>query len=434
LHEGIGMRHCSTSLTLIALACATAKAWCGPDCLSYRVGDTLYAWDPRPELGIGVHQMTPEHIDLVKALGIRLVRHTLYWSQIETTATPGQYAPEALEHWDDLVRRCDAAGILLVVVVHGNAPGCSFATRQESYRRFAAFMGAMAARYRSIRYWELWNEMDSAFTDLFGAQDGLPLRERGRLYAEMLKLAYPAIRQANPQALVLTGGMTDWDEFPEGIYEGGGREVFDIMNIHTYGVPIVWAFVDRGMKVRALMQRHGDAHKPLWNTEFGVDAGNLIGAWGYPHGRGEDDAQALDRMMTEQWAACLDAADKYGLYQKILPYQLQAGNERNDGGQIATETRLPEGHTIDDYGFGILRRDGRTPRPTYDWLKERDFNRAIRESPTRRVDVEFWSWDGKAPVGCEMNRWRPHYVRIAGAQLGSDYPLMFPLTAVTFPP
>jgi len=52
-----------------------------------------------------------------------------------------------------------------------------------------------AAAERGIKYFLI------SFTDLFGANDPkVPLRQRGRMYAEMLKLAYPAIKSANPRA------------------------------------------------------------------------------------------------------------------------------------------------------------------------------------------------------------------------------------------
>ncbi|HJN19006.1 MAG TPA: cellulase family glycosylhydrolase, partial [Armatimonadota bacterium] len=341
----------------------------------------VLVYDRRVELGIGMHGMPDEHLARVKALGIRLVRHTMYWAQIETTEEPGLYDADALAQWDDLVRRCNEQGIVLEVVVHQNAPGCSYENRAESYARFARFMGDMSKRYPSIRYWELWNEMDGAFTDLFGARAGIPLVERGKLYAEMLKLAAPAIRAANPNALILTGGMTDVGDFPRGIYEAGGREDFDIMNIHTYGVPVVWAFIARGLAVRDVMDEFGDHDKPLWNTEFGIDAGNLVGAWGYPHDRGKEDAETLDALHKAQWEACLNAALEQGIYQKILPYQYSAGNERNDDGEIETKTNLPDGLAIHDFGFGIVRSDGITPRPTYDWLKALQFNAWMNDEP-----------------------------------------------------
>jgi hypothetical protein len=364
----------------------------------------VLVYDPRPELGIGMHQMPDEQIALVKALGIRLVRHTMYWYQVENSEQPGVYDPQALAEWDELVRRCEAQGLALLVVVHGNAPGVSYANREAGYRRFAGFMAAMARRYPSIRYWELWNEMDAGFTDLFGAQAGIPLLERGKLYAEMLKVVSPAIREANPRAIILTGGMTDTGDFPRGVYEGGGREHFDVMNIHTYGVPVWWAFVARGLRVRGIMSEFGDADKPLWNTEFGIDAGNLIGAWGYPHDRGEDDAAALDAMQLDQWRRCIEQAQALGLYQKILPYQFAAGNERNDDEQIETRTQLPAGLTIHDFGFGIVRADGRTPRPTYEWLLAAQANADLGLGAPRTVEAWIVNAEGLRPEGYEYER------------------------------
>jgi hypothetical protein len=385
-------------------------------------------YDPRVELGMGMHGMPDEQLRLVRDLGIRLVRHTMYWYQIESTEEPGHYDQQALADWDNLVRRCDEQGIILEVVVHGNAPGVSYGNREEAYHRFARFMGDMARRYPSIRYWELWNEMDVAFTDLFGAQAGLPMVERGKLYAEMLKVVTPAIRAANPQACILTGGMSDTSEFPRGIYEGGGQGYFDIMNIHTYGVPVWWSFVARGLRVRDVMAQHGDPDKPLWNTEFGIDAGNLVGAWGYPHDRGENDAEAFDRMQREQWQACLERAQELGIYQKILPYQFHAGNERNDDGKIEEKAQLPQGLTIDDFGFGIVRRDGVTPRPTYTWLEQLDLNAWLREEKARSVEVWLPRAEGLKPVGYEYER-RDAALVVRAVPLSSGYPTVIDLVA-----
>lgn len=268
----------------------------------YRRAPTeLWVYDMRPELGMGMHGMPDEQIDMVRALGIRVVRHTMYWYSMENSTEPGVYNPEYLARWDDLVQRCPQKGIELEVIVHGNAPGLSFDNRHEAYHRFAQFVAAMAARYPTIRFWELWNEMDVGFTDLFGVgvdgPDGqpIPMLDRGKMYAEMLKLAYPAIKEANPQAWVLTGGMSDTGDFPRGIYEGGGKDYFDIMNIHTYGVPVRNSFIARGLHVYQVMKEFGDENRPLWNTEWGIGAGNLVAAWGWPHQRNQDDANYFDQ-------------------------------------------------------------------------------------------------------------------------------------------
>lgn len=396
----------------------------------------LWAYDNRTELGIGMHGTPLEHLDRVQALGIRIVRVTLYWALMEPTETPGEYDEAYLREWDERVATFAARGMELLVVVHGNPPGVSWENRDASYARFARFMGELAARYPSVRYWELFNEMDSGFTDLFGAEAGIPMRERGMYYAEMLKLAYPAIKAANPAALVLVGGMTDWQEFPRGIYEGGGASFFDIMNLHTYGVPVVWALVSRGAELREVMAEYGDAERPLWNTEFGIDAGNVVAAWGFPHERGEEDGPAYDQVHLDQWRECIQAAFETGLYAKVLPYQYHAMNERMNE-TLATEEYareyLPEGHTIDDYGFGIVRRDGLTPRPTYQWLLEAQWNAPLAAAPTRVVDITIAPAPDGTPVGYPCEWHDDGSLAIRSVTVSRDAPTVIPLRARTEP-
>lgn len=371
-------------------------------------------YDSRPELGIGMHEISSRALDMVQQLGIRLVRHTMYWNRMETTEKPGLYDGKYLSDWDAITEECRRRGVYLVVVVHGDPPGVSYENREEAYQRYARFVADMAARYTSVIYWELFNEMDSGFTCLFGANDNVGMRERGANYARMLKIAYPAIRAANPAAWVLCGGMSDTEEFTRGVYEAGGGPFFDIMSIHTYGVPAATAFVERGKQIRALMAEYGDGDKPLWNTEFGLDAGGVVGAWGYPHDWNppQDDAAAFDQKQLEDYQNCLKMNSQLGLYQKVLPYQFRAGNERDDTNDIRSRAKLPEGMTIDDYGFGIVRRD-LSPRPTYKWLLEAKVNSAILDRPrssfsaavSTRTPMAAVGYDYKeTPGGIEIHR------------------------------
>ena len=357
-------------------------------------------YDARPELGIGMHDVNSRACEMVSKLGIRLIRHTLYWNLMEATDKPGLYDAKYLSEWDTLVENCRKEGFILDVVVRGDPPGVTFANRVDAYRRFARFVADMARRYPSVVYWELFNEMDSWFTCLFGAKDNIPMRERGKYYTEMLKIVYPALKAANPAAWVLTGGMSDVDEFPRGLYENGGREYFDIMNIHTYGVPVVNAFVERGKRIREIMAAYGDETKPLWNTEFGLDAGNIVAAWGYPHewNPPQDDAKVFDAKQLEDYQACLKINNQLKLYQKVLPYQFQAGNERDDDGLIKSKAKLPDGRTIDDYGFGIVRQD-MSPRPTYEWLAETQPNETVLRKPRFTTNVTVRTKRPMVPIG-----------------------------------
>lgn len=332
-------------------------------------------FDSRPEFGIGVHIFDQSVADNLKRANIRFIRQTMYWYLIENTTEPGKYDQVALEKWDKLVELYKKNNIIPLIIVHGNAPGCSFANRTESYKRFARFMAFVAKRYPSIRYWELWNEMDVAFTDLFGAnvQPSIPLEQRGRYYAQMLKIVYPVINKANPKSIVVTGGMTDFGDFPKGIYEAGGKDYFDIMNLHTYGIPLQWSFVQRGEALRGIMKTYGDSTKPLWNTEFGLDAGSVVAAWGMP--KPEDDAGAVfDNHQKDMISSCLEFNRKSGLYQKCFAYQYFAVNEAMSEQIKNTHLKFPAGMELDDYGFGFTRRDGVTPRPIFQYLIDTKVN------------------------------------------------------------
>lgn len=401
-----------------------------------RSATELWVYDTRPEAGVGAHQLDDDAIKLVRGANMRLVRVTMYWYLVENTAEPGKYDPKALAHWDDLLKRCERGGVVPLVVVHGNAPGVSFAKREEGYRRFARFMGDMARRYPGVRFWELWNEMDQAFTDLFGhgVKPEIPLRQRGRMYAEMLKLAYPAIKRSNPKAWVLTGGMTDWNEFPRGIYEGGGRDYFDFMNLHTYGVPVLYGFVGRGLSLYSVMGEFHDEGRPIWNTEFGIDAGNVANAWGFPHARApkpgepvKEDGPEFDAVHLKTWRDCLEDNARRRLYVKALGYQLKAGNETIKE-RMAAEAKLPPGMTGDDYGFGLVRSDGKTPRPAYEWLRDANPNAEVLKTPKRTLNVEAYVPDGATPEGYPFDyQWRKPWMIIKNVPVDSLEPTVIKL-------
>jgi hypothetical protein len=417
-------RHNLLVMLCLAAICGCADA--ADDVVVWqRSPQETIVYDARPELGIGMHRFTRQDLALLKPLGIRCVRLTLYWNLMEPGAE-GQYAATYAAQWDDHVRLADESGICLLAVVHAPPPGLDWAHKELAYERFARFMGAMATRYPSVRYWELFNEMDAGFTDIFGnGHADVSLLERGKLYAQMLKLTYPLVKQANPQAWVLVGGMTDHRDFPRGIYEGGGKPYFDIMNLHTYGVPVTWSFIDRGRTLKEIMRWYGDGDKPLWNTEFGIDAGNIVGAWGYPHNQNppRNDAEVYDQVHLDQWRECIQWNLQKRLYQKIFPYQFSAGNERNDDGKIGETSRLPPGMTIDDYGFGMVRHDGMTPRPVYEWIRETQPNGPITAQPKRKMDIRFNPIFGTLPPGATAVQWHAE-AEIKGVAVDSLYPLV----------
>jgi Glycosyl hydrolase catalytic core len=120
---------------------------------------------------------------------------------------------------------------------------------------------AVVARYRgAIRYWEVWNEPDLS---LFYC--GTPEQ-----LVRLARLTREAAREVDPQAVILSPGMSGYsgtgllDQF----LSNGGAEQVDTIAFHFYSDKPEDAAL-RTLNVRRLMERTGQAGKPLWNTEQG---------------------------------------------------------------------------------------------------------------------------------------------------------------------
>ncbi|MCG8353356.1 MAG: hypothetical protein MI924_36790 [Chloroflexales bacterium] len=162
----------------------------------------------------------------------------------------------------------------------------------DKYRAFADFMAAAVQRYSkppyNVKYWEIGNEPDAY---IFPSDPGYgcwglvkdPFYG-GHQYGEMLKVVYPAIKAADPQAQVLNGGLLldqPYDpvkntglsaRFIEGIFRADAADSFDILSYHSYSYYNGTAdgtLGDVDWKIgylRDVMAAY-NVQKPLFNTE-----------------------------------------------------------------------------------------------------------------------------------------------------------------------
>lgn len=296
-------------------------------------GTASSAQAPDPVVGVGVHELDASSIAALRDLGVRDVRITLYWGKWE-------HEPAYRRQF---TRELDAAldaGLDPLIVVHQQPRG-GYADREWVYRAFADFVADRARQFPHIRAWQLWNEMDVAFTDVFGAgDDRISLYQRGRNYGHMLEIAWPAIKRANPDALIVTGGIASEIDggFIEGILDVGAP--FDALAIHTYGFPVMPSFRDRGIQARRLLDRHGDS-RPIWNTEFGMEKAVVPRDW--PRSDRDVDGYHLDA-----WSESIQLNADRHIYQRAYGHVLKQGG---------------------DLSFDLVRTDG-SPRPAYRWLRD----------------------------------------------------------------
>jgi hypothetical protein len=212
---------------------------------------------------------------------------------------------------------------------------------------YARFMKVIAQRYGpfGVKHWEIWNEpnLTSMWT---------PLPDAAK-YTALLKKAYTAVKQADPNAVVVTAGLSPaWDApdgtqiapvtFVERMYAAGAKGSFDALAHHpsTYpwrsSVVAPWNSFTQTKEMNALMRAHGDGKKKIWATEIG-----------FPTGRSP-------RAITEQTQA------------KYLVESLRAWTDYSFDGPVFVYSMRDEGPDRADHyqNFGLVRTDG-TPKPAY---------------------------------------------------------------------
>jgi hypothetical protein len=163
---------------------------------------------------------------------------------------------------------------------------------------FANFLGAMAARYKGkVKAYEVWNEQNLHYE--WGNEELDPVR-----YMTLLKLAYVAIKTADPGAVVISGALTptgapppwaiDDYQYLESMYQNGLKESCDAVGAHPSGYNVPpdadwqtwerpglffqgpvnnrhhsWSFGATMEGYRNIMLKYDDGAKTLWPTEFG---------------------------------------------------------------------------------------------------------------------------------------------------------------------
>jgi len=249
-------------LAVIALLPASSPVRLGPDC--------------------GIHTIHPDDriLSLVAKAGFNWVIQVFSWQEIEPA--PGEYF---WEYPDWLVSACHYYGLHLGVRLD-HPPQWALSQSDEGVpvdiAAYARFVGMVAQRYRGrVDAYIIWNE-----PNLAQEWGGLPPNPTG--YVELLKAAYQAVKEADPEALVVSAGLaptnhldqTAMDDrvFLREMYAAGAKPFFDVLGTHPYG----FAYppddppgahdglnLARLADLRRIMVENGDAHKPVWATELG---------------------------------------------------------------------------------------------------------------------------------------------------------------------
>lgn len=215
-------------------------------------------------------------IALARRLHAKLVRVEVQWSAFAPNG-PGKISPGAQIAADRLMADASAAGIRVIAFIDrtpcwaSSAPsqllrGCkpgklgpANAWPPRDASSFGAFAAWLAKRYGSdLAAIEVWNEPDQS------NQDYLAGPNKPQRYAELLRAAYPAIKQADSQVQVLAGSLVGSNgAFMRALYRAGIQGYYDGVAVHFYNLVLA------SLRAFREVQLANHDYKPLWLDEFG---------------------------------------------------------------------------------------------------------------------------------------------------------------------
>jgi LysM repeat protein len=185
-------------------------------------------------------------LGLIRDAGFTWVKQSFAWRDIEGAAK-GHF------DWsraDRIVYQVNEFGLDLIARVDRQPQWAGGGYPQNgppnNYQDYADFLHAMASRYKGrIRAYQVWNEpnLNVAGRSEWGGRPPNPTE-----YTALLKVAYQAIKQADPSAMVISAGLSPtsrWDdqampdeEFLKGMYAAGAKPYFDVLGAHGAGYKV----------------------------------------------------------------------------------------------------------------------------------------------------------------------------------------------------
>jgi len=214
-------------------------------------------------------------LDAIAGAGGRIIRFDVGWASFEYEK--GRFSSYFEDRLDYIVegalnREIEPQLVILSTPAWANG-GKGLRYPPTDPDDISGFIYNLVDRYRGrVRYFEIWNEPDVAAYWPPGPNAGQ--------YMSLLRVAYTAAKRANPNAVVISGGLVGNDtSYLQSMYDAGARDYFDRLGLHLYSggngpyepeQPYNARWNYYGIDdLKAVMDANGDRDKHIWMSEFG---------------------------------------------------------------------------------------------------------------------------------------------------------------------
>ena len=226
----------------------------------------------------GEHHTRPEVLNAIDDIGVEWIYNGIHWPTVEPTKDNYK-----IDVYDPFMTEMATRNIQVVMSLGNYWPAWINDSESlksevyqmtkkvvERYKPNGVFANTNGFGDYGIRYWEIINEPNYPCCG-WGAHDAnQPVHTA--LYAELLEVMHKAIREVDPSAVIILGGLSSSTEFKppldflDDMYSYGAKDAFDIIAYHPYGehddimTPL--------NAITAKMNSFGD-NKPIWILEIG---------------------------------------------------------------------------------------------------------------------------------------------------------------------
>lgn len=231
-------------------------------------------------------------VQMMADAGLGWIKQQFSWTEIEPKQGrywDDKYNQNSWDKYDKIVGLAEKYGLRVIARLDdapawaGGTPGTDVHTPPTDPETFADFAATFVQHYQGrVQYLQIWNEPNLK-SEWGGKIDAAA-------YARLLCLTYQRTKAVDPNVVILTAPLAqtletgdrglDELDYLQQLYDDGIRGCYDILLANGYGfdqppdaAPSPQTLNFRRVElVRQVMERNGEAAKPVWLNEYGWDA------------------------------------------------------------------------------------------------------------------------------------------------------------------